>query len=158
MPHRGRPYPVAYRRDFNLGLQTNNTGWAQSYEVTLRNLGPGPGGGLAGKPFVCGPDTFASPQSIFWTSAPEIMFGFVFVVEARIAITDGIHIDRNIFVIEAVNGVVLHLIYDDAQFSKTAGFPDVLWHSVFQDQFFFPTPITRSDSTLFALGYDGSPV
>ena len=76
MAHRGRRYPVAFRRDWNQKSDISNpAAHALHWRVTVRS-GVSPPYGVDGSVFVCGPDVYVSPNELRWQSPVQHVSGF----------------------------------------------------------------------------------
>ena len=68
MAHRGKFYPVAFRRDWNLNVHTNRIGFAKDYNFYYDSLTVGVWPGLVGAVFVCSEQPQSVPDLLEWAS------------------------------------------------------------------------------------------
>lgn len=68
MAHKGKRWPVLYRRDMNLNVSNNSIGWARRYLTFITWTSSGPGQRLSGFEFDCGPDEYPAIDKIVWRS------------------------------------------------------------------------------------------
>jgi hypothetical protein len=138
MSHKGKLYPVGFRRDLNLNLDTNQTGWANRYIVTLAQLPPGPGHALEGSTWDCGPEQVTPAETIFWVSDPDIFGPFAFDIILSAPIDGGVSFRRRCEIREAFTGTILRLeLINDPQ-PHLPGFPVFsTWKTLFRDPTFF---------------------
>lgn len=107
MAHKGNPYPVLFRRDWNLNVQRNNDGYANRYLCTL-NFELVRGFGTLSSRFIydCGPATFFPPNEMRWDSGvvnPAGFFSFRLVLRSFLG-THGYN--KRIDLIESTAGTI----------------------------------------------------
>lgn len=68
MAHRGNRYRLAFRRDFNLNVNSNHLGWAERYSLHVVSLNPFGGHPLDNTDWVLGPMYELSPNLLTWDS------------------------------------------------------------------------------------------
>lgn len=90
MAHKGHFGPVAFRRDFNLNVDTNDAGWLRGYQVFFGLLPRGIGGVLAGRFLRSFPDSMTALNTESWIGVPKLITGrfWHFEIDATI-ITGG---------------------------------------------------------------------
>lgn len=84
MAHAGQVWKLAFRRDFNLNVDTNQGGWANRYIVGLPQLGTGPAGFWSFSHWDCGPGVDLAPASILWRSDKALKFGVHWWIEIEL--------------------------------------------------------------------------
>jgi len=138
MAHKGRLYPVGFRRDLNLNVQTNNSGWANRYLVKINILPAGIGHALVGSTWDCGPEQVTPGDTIFWPSDPDIFAPFVYDVILSAPIDGGVSFRRRFEIREAIGGTILRLEMINDPFPLLPGFGLFQsWKAIFFDPFFF---------------------
>lgn len=138
MAHKGRLYPVGFRRDLNLNVDNNNVGWANRYLVRLDRLPPGIGHALEGSDWDCGPQQVTPGETIFWVADPDIFAPFSYDVIISAPIDGGVSYRRRCEIREAFSGTILRLEMINDPTPVTPGFPVLqTWRVVFRDPFFF---------------------
>lgn len=83
MAHKGHFFPVAFRRDFNLNVQTNNDGFANRYLVTINDIDNNCIDPINGVVFECGPATLFNPPTMIWLSAKRVVGFNAYQLEMR---------------------------------------------------------------------------
>jgi len=138
MAHKGRVWPLGFRRDLNLNLLNNNPGWANRYYVDLLRLPPGIGHALQGSRWDCGPEQVTPGETIFWASDPDIFGPFAYDVILSAPIDGGVSFRKRIEIREAIGGTILRMEMADDTHPKFPGFDFfATWNVIFRDPFFF---------------------
>lgn len=75
MAHRGLRWRLAFRRDFNLNVTSNNFGWAHRYELHIRSLNPFGGHPLDNTDWVLGPMVESPINVCTWLSELQVHGG-----------------------------------------------------------------------------------
>jgi len=75
MAHRGKTWPVVFRRDFNLNVQTYRHGLAEKYRVELPVFTFPDYPELRNTQWTCGPGALEAPQSLAWLSVVTTLAG-----------------------------------------------------------------------------------
>lgn len=89
MAHAGKLYPVLFRRDWNLNIETNRQGWANRYIFTPLDETTGFGTLIRGRRFDCGPATNSFVSLMTWTSQVEHIGIFDFQIALHADIIPG---------------------------------------------------------------------
>ena len=89
MAHKGKFYPVAFRRDFQLNVSNYSVGYANRYKVVPHGQTTGPGTLLFNVPFDCGPPFIHNFSQRSWLSQVEHILVFDFQVECFQEIVPG---------------------------------------------------------------------
>ena len=84
MAHIGNFYPVLFRRDFNLNVNTNRIGWPRRWILTF-----GQASFLSFSTWDLGPDIQSALASISWLSIKRTLGPFGWQVEFRVTIRPG---------------------------------------------------------------------
>lgn len=90
MAHKGRLWPVAFRRDWNLNLTTNTLGWANRYVGHVSSVHfSGQGGVISGFEFDAGPSDDSTFPSLLWQSSYQHIGTSLWRVELLAQIVGG---------------------------------------------------------------------
>jgi hypothetical protein len=76
MAHKGRHYPVAFRRDFNYRSDVSSTTAFPRHWTVVLHSGAVPVYPIDGATFVCGGDMFVAPDELRWESPVQHVAGF----------------------------------------------------------------------------------
>lgn len=90
MAHSGRVYPVAFRRDFNLNVVTNNTGIAAGYNFATQGLSGSVGSFLNGHLWPCVAYDQSTYNGIKWKSPTLNLSGRHVVISFELGTMDGL--------------------------------------------------------------------
>lgn len=94
MAHKGKTWPVLFRRDLNLNVETNDDGWSNRVIVTYPVLPTGFAGFWSLSHWDCGPGGFLPPNLIEWKSELALKFGLHWFTRLEVAINNGIDYTR----------------------------------------------------------------
>lgn len=107
MSHKGKFYPVLFRRDWNVNLVTNRNGFANRYIFTERDSTTGFGVLIRGRKFDCGPATNRFVSEMHWLSQVISIGIFDFQVELKANfVAPWVGYDTTIDIIEQHVGVI----------------------------------------------------
>src|SRR6476619_3563545 len=88
MAHRGRLYPVNFRRDFNQGSDVSNTrSLAHDYQITL-DSNTSRGYPVDGQSFVCSPTVSPDVRDLRWLSDVRHLGNFDWQLSIRARLID----------------------------------------------------------------------
>lgn len=109
MAHKGKLFPVVFRRDWNLNVNNNNDGWPNRFLLNFLNLPTG-FGSLAGQfTYDCGPGTVRFISEMRWVSDPIDFRIFTFHAEISVFIPQPSYYNRRIRLYEDHVGLILEL-------------------------------------------------
>jgi hypothetical protein len=150
MAHKGNPYKVLYRRDWNLNVTTNRVGWGNYYYCRTVAFGTGFGTFVRDQIWECGSALTAPGNVQLWASDPRFIMGFQFHVEITVGFeTDQASYRKRGKLFEDHYGVIcIWRIGSDGtrtpgfdwQFGGTTLFADPAWFD--SDPFMSVSPIT----------------
>ena len=80
MAHKGKAWPLMFRRDINLNVTTYKFGFAEQYDVTPLSLLGSLGTFLNSKPWRCSNPVVDSSGTTEWKSAPIILGAHTYTV------------------------------------------------------------------------------
>ena len=123
MAHKGRQWPVAFRRDFNLNVPTNNLGWARRYIGYITFMAQGLGGAVSGVEFDCGPDFQSQPNELDWSSEFKRIGLFFYKMELITQINDGLHYFRQVSINVSGHGTILVCDWPPQENPNVPGWP-----------------------------------
>jgi len=109
MAHKGKIYPVLFRRDFNLNIFDNDIGWARRYLAKTTFNATGKGRLLSDFVFDCGPDTYPVVNHIEWESDWYDIGLHTYRLTVTVQLVHGSQYIRTLRYDEDVNGTVLDL-------------------------------------------------
>ncbi len=89
MAHRGKTYPVHFRRDWNLGVTNNSKGFAKGYYVFTPGGFGSLGAALKGKKFTCVTFDELTFSGLKWKSAKQSVGGVQMRCEMTTSIAQG---------------------------------------------------------------------
>ena len=138
MAHKGKIYPVLYRRDMNLNRPNNSVGWAKYYRTFFSFNSLGLGMFLSGLDFDCGPDTYPAIDTIVWQSKFKRHGAEFYQLTLTAKIVGGRGFDRTARYDEVIAGKVLELKYPRATDPDQSGWlPGALCQVTFWNDNFF---------------------
>lgn len=111
MAHIGKIGPVVFRRDLNLNISNNTSGWYNRTLVQFFNLPPGSANTVNGKVFDCGPATNPTINAIDWESGFLPLPIFQFKCHLIVQINDGLKYFKGVELIQKGAGTILVLHY-----------------------------------------------
>lgn len=148
MAHKGKLYPVAFRRDFNLNVQSNNDGWGNRELIHWGQFPTGPAGFWSNSNWDCGqaPQPFAT--ALLWRSEQVRKFGILWWSEFQVTITGNVRLLPQIRLQTVEFGMILEVSYDPQERPVTSaktGINPVItfWDTGFFDEF----PVGAEGST-----------
>lgn len=160
MAHVGKRYKVAFRRDFNLNVQTNRFGWANRYLVKLTVASNGPGLVLDESTWDAGPPILTAPNALVWkTPVQEFGFGLRYWIEVKTEIQGGTSFWKQGFVYsDNFNILVAHWQWEPRG-GKQTGFLTTFGGSMlfWDDQHFFTNPFLDTSAIDEKQWSDGAP-
>jgi hypothetical protein len=81
MAHRGKDWPVLFRRDFNLNVQTYRHGLAEKYHVQIPQFVFPDYPELRNTDWICGTGLYDPPDRIAWNSPLTVLSGRTWQVQ-----------------------------------------------------------------------------
>lgn len=106
MAHIGKPGPVYFRRDFNINVFNNTSGWYKRTLATFFQLPPGSANTVNGVRWDCGPGQQADFKTINWVSALLATPVFQFQVKLIAQINDGLRFFKGAELIQKNAGTI----------------------------------------------------
>ena len=154
MAHRGKVYPVAFRRDWNLNVHTNRIGFAKDYNFYYDSLTVGVWPGLVGAVFVCSEQPQSVPDLLEWASDYMPADGYLWRVRMQQRLTShapateqpSTFVDRSD--IGNVYEAVIRTAQPGSDFSQ-----DLSAHTVFWDSSVYPVDPAIYLSSIQPKGY-----
>lgn len=87
MAHKGLPWELEFRRDFNLNVQTYRGGIAKRYDILLSNFMGDLTPTLGGTSWRCGPSSMPLLDTLQFDSAAVSLGGFLYSLRLTIQVT-----------------------------------------------------------------------
>jgi hypothetical protein len=140
MAHKGHFGPVAYRRDLNLNVVSNDAGWLRGYIVFFSLLPGGIAGVLAGKFLRSFPDSMTALNTESWIGTPKLITGRFWHFEIDVSILPGgSKYDVEFRLYEALTNLVWRVSFtreqDEARIPGFSPTPStVYWNPAYWDQ------------------------
>jgi len=158
MAHKGKAFPVLFRRDFNLNISNNNNGWKRRYLVSLTGLPAGPGGLINGFVFDCGPDSYPLVDRVSWQSLFE-QFGLLFFsIQLTADIVNNSYIRKVTIYAGFALVPILRARVDPVSNPNLPFFPTAgIWTLEFYSTSFWTSPPTNVALTAFEKSWSDGP-
>lgn len=155
MAHRGKFFPVNFRRDFNANCDIRSTtALAQAYTIELHS-GTSPGYAVDGSVFVLNPTDQPSPDALEWLSGVSVIAGHEYQLRLFVQIVQTVDVllratwrlSKDDFVVSQWRGV------DSSRFDPLAKGTIGTWQVDFTDFGAFPQGANFNFSHSSAVGY-----
>jgi len=138
MAHKGKIWPVLFRRDMNLNENNYALGWARYYRTFFSFNALGLGMFISGVDFDCGPDTYPAIDTIVWQSKFKRVGAEFYQLTLTVQIVGGKRFKRTARYDEVIAGKVLEMDYPPGTDPDHSGFlPGALCNVTFWNEFFF---------------------
>lgn len=158
MAHSGKIFPLHFRRDFNLNVNTYQQGLPNVYILSFaRNWGDPLPDPLAGTTFRCTPDQSPVPERLVWTSAAVHSAGHTFRARFELTLSGTKTVaNRFILITDATLGLIWQLRSGppDDTFSPFASF--YLPTTYYWNPAYFHTAPAGYGATTKSEAYDGT--
>jgi len=142
MAHKGNPYPVLLRRDWNLNVSVNWVGFPRRYILHF-----GHAGFLTNTFWDMGPDVLSAPRIMTWQSAPREKGPFVWQTEFNAQINADGQTYRKFFRVFDFNTAAVVLQWRVEQSERAPGLSPWVPFLESENPIYFPQGVSLGEIT-----------